>query len=388
MTEKNDNIRILTKWFLFLNKEYIALTKYIVWGTGLRAINYYNLLKNVNYSNEIEIIAFVDNNAKKWGNEINGIKIISPYELSHIKFDYVDIWTANYKDDIRRQIIDELKIPVEKIKDVFAEYKKQVLEKYKNEKDSEIREFIKYFQKSEELTVFGYQPKDKHELTEVYYDENNDMNYIMFEEKRLYLARTYNAFHIREGKKFIQDIWQEQDANSPHLYEENEVKVDYGDVVIDAGVCEGNFALHNIEKVKKIYLIECDSAWIEALKITFEPYKDKVVFCNKFLSDYNSESTITLNSLVNGSVDFIKMDIEGEEVHALKGADRVFTNSPNIKCAICSYHKHGDEEMIKKMLDDYGLETSTSKGYMLFIHDASVLKNPELRRGVVRGIKR
>ncbi|MDD6812680.1 MAG: FkbM family methyltransferase [Lachnospiraceae bacterium] len=364
------------------------MTKYIVWGTGLRAMNYYNLLKNVNYRNEFKIIAFVDNNAKKWGDEIDGIKIISPCELSRLKFDYIDIWTVNYKDDIRRQIVDEIKIPIAKIKNMFEEYRQLVLEKYKNEKDSEIREFIKYFEKSEELTVYGFQPKDKHELAEVYYDEINDMNYIIFEGKKLYLARTFNNFYIKEGKKYIADIWQEQDANSPHLYEENEVKVDYGDVVIDAGVCEGNFALHNIEKAKKMYLIECDSNWIEALKATFAPYKDKVIFCNKILSDYDSENAITLNSLIDGSVNFIKMDIEGGEVQALKGADKVFANSTNIKCAICSYHKHGDEEMIKQMLNDYGVETSTSKGYMLFIYDDSVLKNPELRRGVVRGIKR
>ena len=146
--------------------------------------------------------------------------------------------------------------------------------------------------------------------------------------------------------------------------------------------------MHHIEKVKKVYLIECELDWIEALKATFEPYKEKVVFCDKYLSDKDSDTCITLNTLVQEPVDFLKMDIEGEEVNALRGADKVFVNSANIKCSICAYHRHGDEEKIKDILSRYGLETCTSKGYMLFIYDDEIWNNPELRRGIVRGYRK
>ena len=82
------------------------------------------------------------------------------------------------------------------------------------------------------------------------------------------------------------------------------------------------------------------------------------------------------------------MDIEGEEVNALKGANRILSENHSLKCAICSYHRHGDEQTIKKILESHGFKTEFSKGYMLFIHDRYVLQNPELRRGIVRGIKR
>lgn len=55
---------------------------------------------------------------------------------------------------------------------------------------------------------------------------------------------------------------------------------------MDAGVCEGNFALRFIDRARKIYLIEADASWMEALERTFALYREKIVFCNKFLSRY------------------------------------------------------------------------------------------------------
>ena len=134
-------------------------------------------------------------------------------------------------------------------------------------------------------------------------------------------------------------------------------------------------------------MIECDKGWMEALRYTFGPYKDKVVFCEKFLSNTDSENTARLDTLVKEPVDFIKMDIEGEEIRALEGGRGLLSNSGHMKCAICAYHRHGDEEKIKEMLGGMGFETSISKGYMLFLYSDDVLKEPELRRGIIRGRK-
>ncbi len=120
---------------------------------------------------------------------------------------------------------------------------------------------------------------------------------------------------------------------------------------------------------------------------TFLPYKDKTVLCNKFLSNNDSDKTICLDTLIGENVNFIKMDIEGEEVNALKGAGRILEKSPSLKCAVCSYHCHGDEQKIKQILHEHGFTTEVSKGYMLFLHDRSLMNSPELRRGVVRGGK-
>ncbi len=155
-------------------------------------------------------------------------------------------------------------------------------------------------------------------------------------------------------------------------------------VVIDAGVAEGNFALSVIDKVSKIYLVECDNDWNEALRYTFAPYKDKVVFVNKFLSDKVDDTDISIDSLLEGNkVDAIKMDIEGAEISALIGAEKTILSNPNIKIAACSYHKHNDEILIRALMEHFGLKTTSSKGYMLFIYDDDFYKNPEFRRGLV-----
>lgn len=299
-------------------------------------------------------------------------------------YDFIDIWVINGYEDIKAQI-NAMGIH-DKIMLVFQPFVQTLSDKYAATSDAEIKSFLAIMEQQKNPYVYAYNPVKQDELREAFYDERKDLYYVFFEGKRLYLANNYK-FKKNNGRKYVSNLWQEQDPNSPHLYEENEVTVEEGDVLVDAGVCEGNFSLHNIDKVSKVYLVECDLDWMEALKATFEPYKDKVVFCNKFLSDCDTDTAVTLNSLINEPVNFIKMDIEGEEVNALKGADRVITDSKNIKCSICSYHKHGDEEKIRAILQEYGLTTVTSKGYMLFIYDDEVWKNPELRRGIVRGKK-
>lgn len=238
------------------------------------------------------------------------------------------------------------------------------------------------------IDVYYYKrEKESDVLNEVFYDSSADLYYTFFEGKRMYLKRTYNFFREKDGKRYVGDLWGEQDRNSPHLYEGENIKVGQGDILIDAGVCEGNFSLHHIDKVEKTYLVECDKEWMEALHYTFLPYRDRVVFCDKFLSNSDSDKTICMDTLVSGKVNFIKMDIEGEEINALEGAKRVLCENDFLKCAICSYHRHGDEQGIKNILRKYGFETEVSKGYMLFLGDEYVWNNPEFRRGIVRGIK-
>lgn len=358
------------------------MNKYLIWGTGRVAERRFSLVSL--YIN-IEIVGFVDNHSDQQDGMFHGIKIYAPTDIWKLEYDFIDIWVVNGYKDIREQI-NAMGISDKKIESVFRPYIQKLINKYAGTSDDEIKLFLTYIKQQEEPRVYAYNPVRKEKFREAFYDDKKDLHYVWFEDKKLYLAKNYK-FIIKDGKMYTGSLWQEQDLNSPHLYEDGEITVEEGDVLVDAGVCEGNFSLHSIDKVSKIYLIECDLNWMEALKATFEPYKDKVVFCDKFLSDHDTDTTITLNSLVKEPVNFIKMDIEGEEINALKGSDKVFASSSRIKCAVCAYHRHGDEEKIKNILTKYGLNTSVSKGYMLFIHDSEVWKNPELRRGIVRGKK-
>ena len=180
----------------------------------------------------------------------------------------------------------------------------------------------------------------------------------------------------------------EQDLQSPHRYLEGDFDVQEGDIVIDAGVAEGNFALDIVDRAKKVYLVECEHMWIEALNKTFEPWADKVVIIEKMLGDTDDENHISIDSFVEeGHINFLKLDVEGAEIPALKGASGVLENSRKVKCAVCAYHCKNAERDICRLLENYHFYTSTTKGYMFFKEDIDSWIDGELRHGIVRGVK-
>lgn len=138
------------------------------------------------------------------------------------------------------------------------------------------------------------------------------------------------------------------------------------------------------DKAKRIYLIESDIRWIEPLKRSFYDYRDKTILVNKYLEGYNSSDTVTLDSIIEEKVDFLKMDIEGAEVKALLGAKELLTRS-RARCAICSYHRQNDEKYIRHILESYGYTTDVSSGYMFFIGDNAIADSMDFRRGIVYG---
>lgn len=360
------------------------MDKFVIWGTGERSRINYIFLNKINAN--VSIMAFVDNNINKQGTLFNGIKVIAPHDIYTLEWDYIDIWSNNYVDEIQSQLINDLKIEKKYIKDAFYSIREKIIGKYKDNKEKDIRSFINCLTNKRWISIYNFQSENNYENSKAYFDETKKLYYIFFEGKRLYLSRKYSVIDIN-GEKFAGNFWGEQDLNSPHRYMDETVYVKEGDVLVDAGACEGNFALHNIEKVSKVYLIECDKDWVEALKCTFEPWKEKVVICNKFLDESDGENTICLDTLTQGVANYIKMDIEGAERGALLGAKRTLKNSKDVRCSICSYHRHGDEEFIKYYLNELEFNTYSSGGYMWFFLDEYAAKNLELRRGIVRAFK-
>lgn len=356
--------------------------KIVVWGMGNCMTSFIN--RSGLYKNDT-IIAFVDNDTKLWGKSFRNIPILAPMELRKLRYDYIIICAFD-DTNIRKQIVEELDDNTEKIKtfrEIEAYYAKKLFDKYENSKNEEIQEFITSLKNG--LSIWGsYSPNV--EDYEIYRDEEKHP-YIIFEGKRMYYPDTYH-FSKRNGKEFIEDIMYEQKENSPHLYLKNKETIQEGDIIIDAGTCEGNFAIRFIDKIKKAYLIESDPKWIECLERTFNPYKNKIVICNKFLTRYDSDTTITIDSLINDEkIDFLKMDIEGAEIDALLGAKKMLLQN-NVKCAICSYHKMNDEENIRFIMEALGYETDVSTGYMFFSFDENIFDSLDLRKGIVYACKK
>lgn len=352
--------------------------KAIVWGTGNIAKNF--VLERVMYR-EFDIVSFTDNNPNLWNTEFNGIRILSPQEALQQEYDAVFIWNS-FADEITRQLVAEFQVKENIIfsyQDLEKKLCQDLCEKYKNSTDLQIKKVLDYY-RHKGFNIYGYY-EGRIEPPCFVKREDDGWPFIMYENKKMYYPYHYK-FSRYDGKECVFDVSYEQGAHSPHRYVTENNQMEDGSIIVDAGVREGNFSLKYVEMAKKIYLIESDLEWMEALKKTFEKYKDKIVFCSKFLTDYDSRTTITLDSLVKEKIDFLKMDIEGAEVDALLGGKRVLQES-NAHCAICSYHKMNDAENISWIMNHLGYHISESEGYMFFVFDRAIADTMDFRKGIV-----
>ena len=278
-------------------------------------------------------------------------------------------------------------------KENYLRYEKNYLEakciidflkiELKKNDDAEKRQVIKSLKKRG-ITIYPHDFIDEYDEKniEVHMDFDCGMNYVLYENKRLYFPREMEVGTII---RMYNALLKEQDINSPHCYQTEKFQVQQDDIVADVGVAEGLFSLMVIDKVKEIHLFECKPHWIEALEKTFEPWKKKVKIINKYVSDVSDETNITLNKYFGEKeVNFIKADIEGTELSMLKGANFILQRE-NLKLVLCTYHKQNDAEELNEALCKKGFATEFSKGYMLFLLDT--LSPPYLRRGLIRAQK-
>ena len=219
------------------------------------------------------------------------------------------------------------------------------------------------------------------ESIQVLYDENKGLFYVFLEDKRLYFKKeidTENKVRIAYYCALI-----EQHKESPHCYLNDSFNIG-GGVVLDVGSAEGLLGLIHIEKIEKLYLFEVQKEWIEILQATFEPWKNKVTIVNKYVSDINNDDCIILDSLIKDeAIELIKIDVEGAEQKIFAGATDTLNKTK--KLCVCTYHKNGDEDILKNKLEKRGFKTSFSNNVTLFIF--SKLYPPYFRKCLVRAEK-
>lgn len=168
-------------------------------------------------------------------------------------------------------------------------------------------------------------------------------------------------------------------------YKNIDITPSEGSIILDCGGCWGDTALYFIEKVKKCKVftfefIPSNIALLEenlkinnvnSVEIIPHPVWDKSdeVFYAidkgpiSTLSDQLSEGTIEISTIAIDDfvqshkldkVDFIKMDIEGAETKALKGACKVITkHKPTLAIAI--YHSPNDFQRIPQFINELNL---------------------------------
>jgi hypothetical protein len=161
-----------------------------------------------------------------------------------------------------------------------------------------------------------------------------------------------------------------QDTRSPHSYQFN-INYTLADIAVDVGAAEGIWSLDIIDKVKKIYLFECDDEWIKALQATFLPWKNKVEIVKKFVSNQSDEKNIRLDDyfLEEGIYPTIlKADIEGCEIDLTKGSTELLSKYLH-HIILCTYHNENDYQNLSTIIQQYNFKIETTNGYMLSVYN-------------------
>ncbi len=263
--------------------------------------------------------------------------------------------------------------------------------KRKIEKATKNMEFVKKYNSEIDYirqngVEFVPYAKSSNFVDNVFYDGDKCLYYANVFGKRLYFKKGIGK---KQAITNMNQLLDEQGDNSPHLYiSKEETFFENKDVIlIDAGSAEGNFSLEYIDKCKKVYLIEADNTWNDALEATFKFDGDKVSIINTLISDTSDEKSTSLDDLfpdLKNEKVFIKMDLEGYGLKAIMGAKNILLHN-DVFIANASYHYDDEYEKIKKYVEshykDYTVDSSD--GYALFWYDRN-LKYPYFRKGMCR----
>lgn len=324
------------------------------------------------YNGMNRILAIADNYAVQ--TNYRDIPVISPDDIA--QFIYDEIWVCTiYYPEIKRQLVSRYGIPEEKI--LYAEPVMPVLDERLRrhygdffhgmmaEIPDDLEQVLEYM-KSRPARMYCYPFYEEYLFkkdTPVFYDEDSRLFFSYYEGKKLFLSGKQNS--EQKARSYLNAILMEQDRRSPHCYWNGEGMQELTGTGVDVGTAEGIFALKIIEQVEHIYLIEADRDWIDALQHTFAPYRDKVTIVEGFVSDNDEGRCMKLDSLLGEQkLDFIKMDIEGEEQKALSGCRNIL-DSNQVRLAICVYHRQEDNAVISRMLSKQGYHVENSAGYVV-----------------------
>ncbi len=178
-------------------------------------------------------------------------------------------------------------------------------------------------------------------------------------------------------------------------YEKDEVKVEQGDWVIDAGANIGMFSLLAAKKTGergKVFAFEPVTATQKLLQrnielnglknvevvpfalgekkgeLSFSIFPESLECSSGFFDNEGSRekvNQITLDEFMEeneiAKIDFIKSDVEGMERNLLTGARNTIKKFKP-KLAICIYHRPDDPELLEKMIKDFVPEYKIIKG--------------------------
>lgn len=177
-------------------------------------------------------------------------------------------------------------------------------------------------------------------------------------------------FRLTCEMQFVRDCF---DGNSPQYFDKEIIKCDENEVFVDCGGFTGDTTesyIKSCQGYKKIYIYEPSPHNVKKCLKNVSQYKNIVIrqagvglkkgeisFSREgsASSAVNAEGEVDIIKIVSidedikDKITFLKMDIEGEEINALKGAkNHILKDKP--KLAICVYHIISDLWEIPKVI--------------------------------------
>ena len=314
--------------------------KIILWGAGFAFDATVDLIGRDN------IIAVFDSNKEKWGKTIYGFEIQNPSESLNKIYDddtAIMISTNGYQYEIANMLVDDWRINRKSI--------------YCN--SNYITEEYRYLP---ELIMASQDKIEK--VVNMLSDEASRKYYINF----LKACLSRSPFFYEPNPNSLKGSYE-------YICENNVFRVNPGDIIIDCGAYDGDTArlYRSMTNNKcKVYCFEPVRANYEAMKqwVLNEKIEDVIpinagvgkydhieqvysteekttkgaVGNNRFGADNPVISTIdvkALDSVISEKIDFIKMDIEGAEMDALNGAEKIIKES-HPRMLLSAYHKTSD----------------------------------------------
>jgi len=208
------------------------------------------------------------------------------------------------------------------------------------------------------------------------FEEDYKQNHIEYE-------KTYKLLSDEKSKEvftkvinfkisFDLDFMEGFTNNHKEQYFDKELIPHIKDIVfVDGGGYVGDTIpeiIKNFPDFKKIYTIEPNDLHINIAKKNFSKYENiEFINCglgdkkqlsnipqelqNNCAHDYQAENIDTIDNLIDEKIDFLKLDIEGAEQDAIKGAKNTIQKYKPI-LAICIYHKAEDWYKIPQIVLD------------------------------------
>ena len=242
-------------------------------------------------------------------------------------------------------------------------------------------------------TIIKYVFSGKYYPEKKYVTVNNELSIRKLGNASVLNFRGMEIYYDKDwsSEKIIQNfnaIYNEQTIDSPHKYlSENEIVQDW--VIYDFGPAEGYQSKIWSSRAKHIYLFEPDVDFYHSLLQTFrvEIENQKITVFNIGVSNENKDIQVgskifklhTLDFIVNEFnlllPNYIKVDIEGEEMKFLSSAIDVLKSETLKVMQITVYHRPEDNIVIEKFLKPFFKQFKYNDGVVFFNRNGMVSGN-------------